>query len=90
VIRLRAGSSWWVLRTRSRSWPKLKVARELTAGEEFGYTFDLGDDWRHRCRIEEKIDPHLLFDAGDLPREPVVIWGWGWIPDQYGRLGAEG
>jgi hypothetical protein len=69
---------------------KLKVARELAVGEEFRYTFDLGDDWRHRCRVEEKIDPHLLFEAGSLPREPVVIWGWGWIPDQYGRVGPDG
>jgi hypothetical protein len=25
----------------------LRVARELSPGERFGYTFDLGDDWRH-------------------------------------------
>jgi hypothetical protein len=67
----------------------LKVARELAPGEEFRYTFDLGDDWRHRCRVEEKIDPHLLFEAGSLPRQPVAIWGWGWMPDQYGRVSLE-
>ena len=20
-----------------------------------------------------------------MPEQPVAIWGWGWIPDQYGR-----
>lgn len=20
-----------------------------------------------------------------MPPGPVAIWGWGWIPDQYGR-----
>ena len=63
---------------------KLKVARELAPGEEFRYTFDLGDDWRHRCRVEEKIDPHLLFEAGDLPRQPVVIWGGDGYPISMG------
>jgi hypothetical protein len=43
-------------------------------------------DWRHRCEVlTEKADPRLLFEAGQLPSRPVVIWGWGWIPDQYGR-----
>lgn len=68
----------------------LKVTREFAPGDEFGYTFDLGDDWRHSCRVEEKIDPHLLFEAGALPSRPMPIWGWGWMPDQYGRVGLEG
>jgi hypothetical protein len=69
----------------------LKVSRELVPGDEFRYTFDLGDDWRHRCWVEEeKVDPHLLFDAGALPAAPVAVWGWGWMPDQYGRLSVEG
>jgi len=68
----------------------LKVTRELSLGEWFSYTFDLGDDWRHRCQVlEEKVDPHLLFEPGELPALPVAIWGWGWIPDQYGRESFE-
>ena len=64
----------------------LKVAREVSPGERFSYTFDLGDDWRHSCQVlGEKTDPHLLFEPGELPALPVAIWGWGWIPDQYGR-----
>lgn len=62
----------------------LKVARELSPGQEFSYTFDFGDDWRHRCRVlDEKADPAEAYGA--TPRGPVAIWGWGWIPDQYGR-----
>lgn len=62
----------------------LKVARTVAAGDEFIYTFDLGDDWRHRCQVlPAKVDP--LVEYGARPRSPVAIWGWGWIPDQYGR-----
>ena len=62
----------------------LKVASELAPGDEFTYTFDFGDDWRHRCRVlPKKVDPRDEY--GTPPRQPVPIWGWGWIPDQYGR-----
>jgi hypothetical protein len=62
----------------------LKVTRELKPGQEFSYRFDFGDDWRHRCRVlDEKADP--AEEYGTLPKRPVPIWGWGWIPDQYGR-----
>lgn len=65
----------------------LKVASELSPGDEFRYTFDLGDDWRHRCRVlPEKADPRQEWGPGPLPRRPVAIWGWGWMPDQYGRV----
>jgi Plasmid pRiA4b ORF-3-like protein len=63
----------------------LKVARELSAGERFNYTFDLGDDWRHRCQVlEEKVDPHLLFEPGELPALPVAIWGGAGSPTSTG------
>jgi pRiA4b ORF-3-like protein len=62
----------------------LKVTRELEPGEAFSYTFDFGDDWRHRCTVQpEKADP--LEEYGSAPAFPVAIWGWGSIPDQYGR-----
>jgi hypothetical protein len=68
---------------------KLKVAREVKPGEEFEYVFDLGDNWRHRCVVEPgKADP--LEEYGEVPDRPVVTWGWGWIPDQYGRRSYEG
>jgi hypothetical protein len=63
---------------------KLKVAKEIKPGEEFEYVFDLGDNWQHRCTVEpEKGDP--LEEYGIVPERPVAIWGWGSIPDQYGR-----
>ena len=62
---------------------KLKVAREVKPGDEFTYTFDLGDDWRHRCVVEkEKADPREEY--GPVPPGPVAIWGRGSIHDQYG------
>lgn len=69
----------------------LKVAKEVGLGEEFTFTFDFGDDWRHRCRLlPEKIDPRDEWGPGPLPRQPVPVWGWGSIPDQYGcRSAAE-
>ncbi len=57
-------------------------------GAEFQFTFDLGDDWTHRCVVaEEKIDPVEVL--GVSPEAPLPYWGWGSIPDQYGRRWAE-
>ena len=36
----------------------------------------------------EKADP--VEEYGALPERPVAIWGWGWIPDQYGRERFDG
>lgn len=67
---------------------KLKVARTVAAGEQFEYVFDLGDNWRHRCTVAlEKADPLEVY--GILPDRPVAIWGWGSIPDQYGRRSVD-
>ncbi len=57
--------------------------RVTTVGTQFGYTFDLGDDWFHLCTLEGYADPADVY--GPDPSEPVPIWGWGTIPDQYGR-----
>jgi hypothetical protein len=66
----------------------LRVTRELVPGDSFVYTFDLGDNWRHRCRVlAKKADPVIAY--GRVPDCPVAIWGWGWIPDQYGRTSSE-
>ena len=68
---------------------KLKIARELKPGMEFSYVFDLGDHWRHRCRVQDsKVDP--LDTYGVIPELPVAVWGWGSIPDQYGRQSRDG
>ncbi len=63
----------------------MKVIDELELGEEFAYVFDFGDHWRHRCAVgAEKVDPVRAY--GTSPERPVATWGWGWIPDQYGRV----
>jgi len=67
----------------------VKVAQAVAAGDEFSYVFDFGDRWQHRCRVlAEKADPRQEWGPGPLPRQPVAIWGWGVIPDQYGRRSA--
>jgi hypothetical protein len=57
-------------------------------GEQFAYVFDLGDHWSHLCTVgAEKVDP---FDAlGAVPNQPVACFGWGQMPDQYGRRWSE-
>jgi hypothetical protein len=61
------------------------VAEHLCVGDTFTYTFDLGDCWAHDCTLtNDDADPSDAY--GPLPTRPVPIWGWGHIPDQYGRL----
>lgn len=56
----------------------------LKPGQQFAYVFNLGDEWQHLCTVAEtKIDPAEHF--GELPPVPVPYWGWGNLPDQYGR-----
>lgn len=56
----------------------------LKAGDQFVYEFDLGDSWLHRCAIApRRIDP--TEQLGIVPTRPLPCWGWGTIPDQYGR-----
>jgi hypothetical protein len=56
----------------------------LKAGEQLLYTFDMGDDWTHLCTVaEQRIDP--IETLGIIPDRPLPYWGWGEIPDQYGR-----
>jgi hypothetical protein len=63
---------------------QLSVGAALNEEDVFEYVFDFGDDWRHRCAVvSAKTDPRE--EAGVVPRAPLPIWGWGWIPDQYGR-----
>lgn len=65
-----------------------QVARTVQLGAEFQFTFDLGDDWTHRCVVgKDKIDPMEVL--GIRPSAPLPYWGWGTIPDQYGRVWAD-
>ncbi len=64
-----------------------KLSR-LRPGEQFAYTFDFGDDWQHLCAVGDKrIDPEEVY--GLEPKRPAVYWGWGALPDQYGRRWAD-
>jgi hypothetical protein len=68
----------------------VKVAEAIGPGDEFRFVFDLGDQWQHRCRVlADKVDPREESGPGPLPKQPVAIWGWGSIPDQYGRESPE-
>lgn len=60
-----------------------KVGRQLKVGSRFRYVFDLGDNWTHSCTVEGHVDP--LEVLGVIPDRPMAYWGWGTIPDQYGR-----
>ncbi len=63
---------------------KVRAGSVLSKGVAFSYVFDLGDDWRHGCLVQATgVDPEK--QAGIVPEKPIPIWGWGWIPDQYGR-----
>ena len=56
----------------------------LKTGEKFAYEFDFGDGWTHLCRVvEASLDP--LDALGFVPDAPLPYFGWGAIPDQYGR-----
>lgn len=62
---------------------RTKLSR-LALGEQFAYTFDLGDDWTHLCTVgDQRIDPYEAL--GEVPDRPAAFWGWGSLPDQYGR-----
>lgn len=62
---------------------KTKLSR-LAPGEQFAYVFDFGDDWAHLCTLApQRIDP--VDELGIVPSEPQPYFGWGDLPDQYGR-----
>jgi hypothetical protein len=63
----------------------VSLGEVLAPGQEFQYTFDLGDNWRHHCRIaDDNLDP--MAELGIVPDRPLPYGGWGLIPDPYGRL----
>ena len=76
---------WWDGEELQRSLDgaKARLAR-LRPGEQFAYTFDLGDNWQHLCTVApQRADQ--LGTLGINPDKPLPCWGWGDIPDQYGR-----
>ena len=74
---------WDELDTQDLDDTQEKLSR-LALGERFAFEFDLGDSWMHLCSVgEEKVDPTEVY--GEAPDRPVPYFGWGAIPDQYGR-----
>jgi hypothetical protein len=62
---------------------RLSLGR-LKLGEQFVYEFDFGDSWLHLCTVAaRRIDPTQ--QIGIVPNLPLPYWGWGSLPDQYGR-----
>ncbi|HUH08053.1 MAG TPA: hypothetical protein VML96_09630 [Egibacteraceae bacterium] len=60
----------------------------LRVGSRFVYIFDLGERWTHECTVTAtEVDPFEVY--GEEPDLPAPIFGWGTIPDQYGRLTEE-
>ena len=56
----------------------------LEFAQQFIYLFDFGDDWTHLCTVAEaSVDPSEVL--GLVPEVPMPYFGWGNIPDQYGR-----
>jgi hypothetical protein len=65
---------------------RVRVAARVRLGDRFTYTYDFGDEWRHECSVET---PELRStpEPGEerFIDRPFAAFGWGWIPDQYGR-----
>jgi len=60
----------------------------LRPGDTFEYVFDFGNSWEHRCTVLRRdVDPTK--ESGALPSEIASVFGWGTIPDQYGRTTLE-
>ena len=56
----------------------------LALGQHFVYVFDFGDYWSHLCTVAKRVvDPRDVL--GLAPDRPMPYFGWGNIPDQYGR-----
>jgi hypothetical protein len=65
-----------------------ELLSNLQASQQLIYVFDFGDDWTHLCTVVEVgIDPNEVL--GVVPKAPLPYFGWGNIPDQYGRAWAD-
>jgi Plasmid pRiA4b ORF-3-like protein len=63
---------------------RTKIGGRWLRGDSFLFEFDFGDSWEHRCSVMEmEVDPTEVY--GKRPKGPAVVFGWGSVPDQYGR-----
>jgi len=60
----------------------------LRPGDSFEYVFDFGESSEHRCTVL-RSDLGPVKESGASPSEIVPVFGWGTIPDQYGRATPE-
>ncbi|MFA4841175.1 MAG: hypothetical protein WC580_05675 [Agrococcus sp.] len=60
-----------------------RVKQHVAVGDRFEYLFDFGDSWVHACEVTGLEDPDEKL--GIVPDVPLPFWGWGDMPDQYGR-----
>ena len=51
-------------------------------GFAFRYAFDPGEGWAHECEV---VATDVDVDPDDEADDVVAVFGWGTIPDQYGR-----
>ena len=65
-----------------------RVKKHVSVDDVFRYVFDLSDEWTCRCTMTGFGDPESLY--GVVVSQPVPIWGWGRLPDQYGRDRRDG
>lgn len=65
---------------------EVEVLGAVRVGDRFTYVYDLGDSWLHRCEVTEADPDQLDWVLEDPPEEPAAVFGWGDLPDQYGRL----
>ena len=57
----------------------------LRLGDSFEYVFDFGGSWEHLCSVlRDEVDP-VRESGASSPSDIVPLFGWGTIPDQYGR-----
>jgi hypothetical protein len=59
----------------------------VAARDRFAFEFDFGDGWTHLCTVGDPID--AVEELGIAPGEPLSYFGWGTIPDQYGRQSSD-
>lgn len=65
---------------------KARLGR-LRPGEQFAYTFDLGDNWQHLCTVApQRADP--LETLGIIPVGPLPCWGWATSPTSTAAAGT--
>lgn len=76
-VRYAASDPDWSSRIETRDERLCDLAAVLADGTgEFIYTYDFGDDWRHRIRVEATLEP------GEKNRRPLCVAGANACPPE--------